>query len=274
MDSQTLKDICVRSCKDMFTQMEIMQLSAESTNNNVSTVINDIADKRIVGDCWEITLTRKIQDVDRIGIRIMGDNDEALVDYGSGDVSFEDYDERSMTIRARVESEELNRYLVNRDKQYIKIISDMKWLINLTEDTFTDFGDRIGYPASKPTFTYDDYEFPRYPNGRQPTAQQREAVHAILNSGLSYIWGAPGTGKTQFVLSTAIIAHIKKGHRVAIIAPTNNSLERVLESVITVLSSDDPNHEYIDPDRDILRLGNPTSGFLEHYKNICEDRAI
>ncbi len=274
MDSQTLKDICVRSCKDMFTQMEIMQLSAESTNNNVSTVINDIADKRIVGDCWEIILTRKIQDVDRIGIRIMGDNDEALMDYGSGDVSFEDYDERSMTIRARMESEELNKYLVNRDKQYIKIISDMKWLINLTEDTFADFGDRIGYPASKPTFTYDDYEFPRYPNGRQPTAQQREAVHAILNSGLSYIWGAPGTGKTQFVLSTAIIAHIKKGHRVAIIAPTNNSLERVLESVITVLSSDDPNHEYIDPDRDILRLGNPTSGFLEHYKNICEDRAI
>ena len=274
MHADQLKEICIKSCKDMYEQMEVMQQSAESTNRDVSTVVNDIDNKTLRDGYWEIKLRRRIQDIDRIGIRIMGDDDDVLCDYGSNDVFFDEYDEYSMTIRAYIVSEDLNTHLANCDKDRVKIISDMKWLIKLTQNMYEENGYRLSYPNKKPHFAHDDYNFPNYPDGRKPTEQQKEAVHKILNSSMSYVWGAPGTGKTQFVLATAIIAHIKKGHRVAIIAPTNNSLEQVLRGILKVLSSDDPNHEYITPEKDIIRLGVPTHSFLKEYKEICENKAI
>ena len=273
MCSDKLRDICVTSCGDMFEQMTVMQESAESTNNNVSTVVNDIKGLKYNSNgYWEIYLHRKIQDLDRIGIRILDSEGKTLGDYGSNDVHFDEYDEYGMSIHAFV-SDELNSKL-NRDVQQIKIVSDMKWLISLTQDMFNEYGEKVGYPRKAPSFSHDDYSFPKYPGDGQPTQQQRDAVHTILNSKMSYIWGAPGTGKTQFVLSTAIIAHIKKGHRIAIIAPTNNSLEQVLRGVMKVISTDDPEHGYIDPKEDIIRLGTPTQTFIKDFGEMCENKAI
>ena len=273
MDGMELRDICIKSCQDMYEQMDVMQESAESSRNNISMVINDLREMIPREDYWELELTKKIQDIDRIGLCITDENGTIVEDFGPDDVRFDEYNEGAKTIRAFV-SDELNKKLVQYDKERVKIKSDMKWLIQLTEDMYEEYGDRLDYPRECPHFPDGDYDFPHYEGNKKPSQQQRDAVHAILNSDMSYVWGAPGTGKTQMVLSTAIIAHIKKGHRVAIIAPTNNSLEQVLKGVLEVISTDDPNNEYILPNRDIIRLGVPTHEFVEEWGEICEDKAI
>ena len=273
MNSSELKDIGIKSCTDMYEQVSFLQENIDPKDSNVSTVINDIKYKRPCGDYWEIGLFMRLQDADRVRIRIIGKTGKVLKEFDFRDVRFDEYDEIAKTIRAYV-SDDLNELFLNCDTNQVKIVSDMKWLIELTRNMFEDYGQRIGYPKRAPHFTDKDYTFPRYSDNRQPTQQQRDSVHTILNSEMAYIWGAPGTGKTQMVLSTAILAHIKKGGRVAIIAPTNNSLEQVLMGVMKVISSDDPEGKYIVPERDIIRLGIPTHKFIQDYKCICEDKAI
>ena len=80
---------------------------------------------------------------------------------------------------------------------------------------------------------------PRFPDGSDPNTQQLSAVDTILGNRLSYIWGAPGTGKTQYVLATCIRAMVESGCRVAVFAPTNNSVEQVLRGVIKAFGEDE-----------------------------------
>ena len=256
----------------MYEQIEAVQKGMDLTKSKlVSMVINEVRSITRKSDYLIISLFTKLNDTDSLGLCI-GDKDFYFED-GQPDgysVYFDEYDEQSMTVRA-YPSDKLMEIINNHSDEDIKIIVDMKWLIKLTLDCFTEYGDRIGYPVTKPSFVEDaDYTFPA---GSTPSEEQRKAVKTILNSRLSYIWGAPGTGKTQYVLATSIIAYIRKGGRVAIIAPTNNSVEQVLNGVLKVIEQDDPEHEYIDPEEDILRMGSATAGFIKEHPGMCEDRA-
>ncbi len=266
MDAKTIQAMAVKSCQDMFEEMSALQRGADPRDSKLaSMVINDVRHINRKPNLLKMTLTTKISgDLEQMGIHIDGEGnffDEA---------TFDDYDETSMTITL-FPSERLRQIIDNHPDSDIKVITDMKWLIKLTETFFIDHGADIRYPREPHRFEEKDYPFPR---GAEPTSEQRKAVKTILNSGLSYIWGAPGTGKTQFVMATSILAHIRRGGRVAIIAPTNNAVEQVLRGVMKVIESDDPDHELILPERDIIRLGAATSEFIHDYKEICEDRAV
>ncbi|MBR7153024.1 MAG: hypothetical protein IKD00_04700, partial [Candidatus Methanomethylophilaceae archaeon] len=79
------------------------------------------------------------------------------------------------------------------------------------------------------------------------------------------IWGAPGTGKTQFVLATCLKSEIDRGMRVAVFAPTNNAVEQVLKGILKAF-----------PEKElgggILRLGVPSREFLRDHPRMCEDK--
>ena len=273
MDGPTLQSICVKSCEDMYEQVGEMQKGADRSENKIAFSLNDIASIKRATDCWHITLTRRLPDTENLGIRINLTESGKKEDFLSDAVQFDNYEERSLTIDL-YPSEKLDRMLMNAETSQIKILSDMKWLIALTKQFYEELGDRIGYPQKSCSFDRGKYRFPDFGDDRRPTDQQKEAVHTILNSELSYVWGAPGTGKTQFVLATSIIAHLRRGERVAVFAPTNNALEQVLRGVMKVIASDDPDHRYIDPDKDILRLGTPTRSFFREFKGVCENKAV
>ena len=95
----------------------------------------------------------------------------------------------------------------------------------------------IDYPKFKPELGIGAYEFPK---NLTPSKEQDLAMKTILESKLTYVWGAPGTDKTQFVLATAIMAYLRKGKRVAVFAPTNNSLEQVLRGLLKIIEKEDP----------------------------------
>lgn len=108
------------------------------------------------------------------------------------------------------------------------------------------------------TFTPKDYL----------NAEQKSALMCALSEPFSYIWGAPGSGKTQVVLFEALLYYIYNGLPVCVLAPTNSALEQVLIALISKFDALGLNREKI------LRLGTPSNAFLEKYTEVCDPQVL
>ncbi len=80
-----------------------------------------------------------------------------------------------------------------------------------------------------------------------------------------YIWGAPETGKTQFVLITCIRACVDMRQRVAMFVLTNNSIKQVLKGIFSTLPEGNPLKE------SVVRLEVPTKSFFAEHPKMCEN---
>lgn len=103
--------------------------------------------------------------------------------------------------------------------------------------------------------------------GGIPSDEQYSAVCGVLSSPLSYVWGAPGTGKTRFVLANCVLTYLRHDKKVLLVAPTNNALDQMLSGILEVLTTVDI------PQSRIRRLGIPSSDFAKRYPDICERRS-
>lgn len=215
----------------------------------------------------------RILNTDSLGLFINGRQ------YFGDDVNFEYFDEihKSVTIHPCKEIMDVLmktgsfRSDIKDDRLELRLIVDLKWLIKRTRSYYEAYGEMIRYPDEQPVFSEADYQFP---GGILPSDQQKEAVKTVLNSKMSYIWGAPGTGKTQYVLATALMACLRKNKRVAVTAPTNNSLEQVLRGLLKIIKEEDPDGKLIDLKKDILRIGMATSDFVQEYPDLCEKKGL
>ena len=175
------------------------------------------------------------------------------------EAGFDRYDEVSRTLVVRPGSEVLEEMSSTQTK--IRLVSDMRFLVSATGEFYRRYGGYLTTPVSDP-----EAAAPVYPSGSEPSEEQMDAVSGILSHRMSYVWGAPGTGKTQFVLSTCIRAFIAAGRKVAVFAPTNNSVEQVLRGVMKAVPADDPMWSVT------IRLGVPTRSFFREHPGMCEDR--
>jgi len=94
--------------------------------------------------------------------------------------------------------------------------------------------------------------------------EQVAAVEAVLTEPLSYIWGAPGTGKTKFVLALAARSCIALSQRILVVASTNVSVDNAVAAIL---------EKGVDRDK-VLRIGVPSPSFVERYPECCEQRAF
>ncbi|OBV30055.1 hypothetical protein BKN38_06535 [Helicobacter sp. CLO-3] len=100
------------------------------------------------------------------------------------------------------------------------------------------------------------------------TPEQQRALNTIFANPFSYIWGAPGSGKTQAVLFEALLHYIYSGVRVCVLAPTNAALEQVLKALIKKFDALGLNREKL------LRLGTPSNAFLEQFVEVCDPQFL
>lgn len=170
---------------------------------------------------------------------------------------FERYDDLTRTVLIRP-NQDIISFLSSSENVRIRVLSDMKFLISSVYEFYQKYGHLVRLPDYQPISGPA-----KYPVGKNPTEEQKIAVDRILCSSVSYIWGAPGTGKTQFVLSSAIRTMLLEGKRIAVFAPTNNSVEQVLRGLYDSISDDN---------LIILRLGIPSKQFLTDFPEMCEDR--
>lgn len=183
--------------------------------------------------------------------------------YEQQDIRPTEYDKytRTLTVYA---SQALQKQLLCTKPSEIRMISDVKFLVKRVGRWYSQYADRLAHPP-KPAQVDAALDQMKL---QTLSADQEAAIHGILSQPFTYIWGAPGTGKTRLVLSSCVLAYLRAGKRILITAPTNNAVEQTLYGVISTLEKND-----IDYERCLLRLGVASSEFAARYPAICEDRS-
>ncbi|MDR3318277.1 MAG: hypothetical protein LBS99_02455 [Clostridiales bacterium] len=141
------------------------------------------------------------------------------------------------------------------DLDDIKVVIDLKFLVKRVEDWFKTREAKLPTRAEKTT---------NIQNYNGCSDGQMQAVRFALSESFSYIWGAPGTGKTKYVLANAVLNCYKNGKKVIIAAPTNNAIEQALRCVIYLFD------KYGIDRKNILRLGMPSKAFADEFPEVCE----
>ena len=145
---------------------------------------------------------------------------------------------------------------------HISFRSDMRFLIRRLKDYYSEH--EINYHPAKP--------LPLPPSEINlmcdPSDEQRSAIHTVLSSPVSYVWGAPGTGKTNVVLASCLHRYIVAEKRVLLLAPTNNAVEQVLRGLLPTLRTSG-----VDLFR-VYRLGAASHEFAAQYPEVIGDNSL
>lgn len=169
-----------------------------------------------------------------------------------------DKEENILTIAT---DETIKKYLQSAKPQEVLLISDMKFLVKSVESFYKTFGHLL----TLPTYINNDTYVEDNRLSSHPSDEQLCTINGILQNPLSYVWGAPGTGKTKFVLARCVLSLLKsKSSKILITAPTNNAVEQTLYGVLPILKQCG-----IDLKK-VLRLGTPSAEFAQKYSMCCE----
>lgn len=148
-----------------------------------------------------------------------------------------------------------------------RIEVDFKWLVRRCLEWFRENGSTIGQPPWKMNVQSMRADSIQRVGGLTLSECQVRAVSACLKNSFSYVWGPPGSGKTQLVM-TAVITQLLRGRRrVLVVAPTNNAVENAIRAVLNGCSDDLKRS-------DVIRLGVPTPEFLQDFPDVCEDSNV
>lgn len=172
-----------------------------------------------------------------------------------------EYDESDPSIIVSVEDNFYNTFR-QLNVNEIQLVSDLSFLIEATRDWYTNNHKRIGFPRNK---LYGDSSLITPKN---ISDEQAKAVKTVLSSYVSYVWGAPGTGKTQVVLASCIASIVDCESAVLVVGPTNNAVEQSLNGIIRMLENSDVNINMI------LRMGKASREFSLKYPDLCEKGSI
>lgn len=166
-------------------------------------------------------------------------------------------EEPSVTVRVTLD---LYESMLKLNPNDVRLISDLKFLVKATRDWYHKFHKKIFPRRKKNIFA----SMPMPLDLPKASENQINAIKTALNSDISYVWGAPGTGKTQFVLANCIMNYVRAGKKILLMAPTNNALEQSARGVLKVL------HENGIPTNTLLRLGRASTRFAQEYPEVCE----
>lgn len=97
---------------------------------------------------------------------------------------------------------------------------------------------------------------------------QETAVSMSVNRPITFVWGPPGTGKTE-TLAKIAVAHMKLGHRVLMLSYSNVSVDGAVQRVFKIKPSS--------PHGEILRYGYPkdpdiVNSYKSSYRYALETR--
>lgn len=209
---------------------------------------------QISNNKYKLQLSKKIPYIDSAEIKI--DSNYYTFDIEENDIRIVEYNEVSAYVVVMT-SNRFSEILRQISPENIILESDLTFLVKEVRDWYEKYHDRISFPPYPSV-----KEMPARP--AYASNEQYDAICSVLTSPISYVWGAPGTGKTQMVLANCILHYAENNKQVLLMAPTNNALEQSLRGIIHVLDE-----KKIDR-RKIIRLGKATSSFLIQYPELCE----
>lgn len=185
-------------------------------------------------------------------------------EYESWEIHPIEYQIESSVLMLRPREDIFNRLPHGKCKG-ITVISDLRFLVERVREWYRNKCQPIALPPEAPSIplpTLSDMA------GGTPTEEQYSAVCHVLTHPFTYVWGAPGTGKTRFVLANCVLAYLRQDKQVLLTAPTNNALEQMLTGVLDILCSCGI------PDSRVYRFGIPSAGFARKHPDACEQRSV
>lgn len=257
MDQSEIKKICIEGSKAYY------QFLSNKPNGGVEEISIKQID-RVNNNTFKLKIDKKLFDPDSVCFLYKGRYNK----FFTGDsiaIKIYDNDQRVIIIKLADEVIPLMTDLISSNW---KVVIDLKFLVQRVIDWFELNGNRLKFnPGKRENYQFDNSVIP---DGKEhlPSDEQRVALNTIFSEKFSYIWGAPGTGKTRYVLSYSILHYIKKNKKVLILAPTNVALEQIFQGVIEVTDIAGIKRSKL------LRLGYPSKEFADKHAETCEIQGI
>ncbi|MBN2377447.1 MAG: AAA family ATPase [Sedimentisphaerales bacterium] len=252
MHADKLKSKCIEASQFYYKYLEKNNKGLEIINISHKKLIND------ENDTWELQIGRKLFNPDSIKIH----NRQYDEYYDLEDFSIQEYDADNKLLIIKFINQ---RHFRDTPEKNLKIISDLKFLIKNVENWYTDNGLKLRFNSETKIGENEIDELCPL----ELNSNQMQAYNSILRNKYNCIWGPPGTGKTRYVLSSAVLQHLQNDDpKIGIFAPTNNALEQVLESVIMHLDRLEI------PRENLLRVGCPSRSYAEKYPETCEIQGL
>jgi hypothetical protein len=257
MNATEIRDLCLNACKVYHNYLE----KTGKGLNEVEVWGVEVVDlyQRIVS----IRLSKKIFDAEALFFRFANDPKQ----YDGGQIEVLEYDTERNILYVQPKSAELFAKLNGIKNADLLVIADMKFLVQRVLNWFEQKGQNLQLPDKSSPLDRPSVSFANN-LGLQPAPDQLQAIRTVITKPFSYIWGAPGTGKTQMVLANVVIQYARQGKRCAILAPTNTALEQVMKGVLRISDAAGI------PRNKFLRLGHTTKAFAELYPEVCESHGI
>ncbi len=144
----------------------------------------------------------------------------------------------------------------------IKIVSDLRFLIKRLWQFY-----KYNQFNLLPPFPID---IPQLPDEQTDylSEEQKNAVDSVFQFPVTYIHGAPGTGKTRAVLAQCILRYVIAKKRIFLLAPTNNAVEQMLRGVLPVLKDAGIDLECV------YRIGTASESFAKEYPQVIGNTAL
>lgn len=257
MDISEIKKICLNGSNTYYKYL------ASKPNGGVEEI--DISKiERINHETFKIKVTKKLFDIESVCFRYNG---EIAKTFTGKDIQVKVYDNNKRVVVVKV-SQEVQKYISYLVCKDWKLIIDLKFLVQRVIDWYKTNGNKLILFQEKNLNNQFDEGVIFQEENYIPSSEQMKAIQMIFQNYFSYVWGAPGTGKTRFVLSYSILSYIKKEKKVLVLAPTNVALEQVLAGVLEM--TDKAKFER----KRILRLGLPSQEFANMYGEICEIQGL
>lgn len=174
-----------------------------------------------------------------------------------------EYDGKKRVLKVRP-NDEFKSAIVNAPLEYVSVISDLRFLVERVRNWYMFHGANLQLPCVKPQINHRMLPILH----DEPSEDQLQAISGALSSPFSYIWGAPGTGKTQLVLARCVLTYLQEEKPILLVAPTNNAVEQMLYGILSVLSEADYSLDQV------LRLGRPSPEFRQSYPEVCVNTTI
>lgn len=129
--------------------------------------------------------------------------------YDSASIEIATYIDKSNTLIIKP-GPMIYKRLLGCNKNQIKVFTDLKFLVKRVENWYEEHGNKIAIPEVYPSVELNlDAD-----NLKAASQNQIDAMQGALSNPFSYVWGAPGTGKTQFVLARLVNTYVIVGKKV------------------------------------------------------------
>lgn len=255
MEVSQIKKICLKGSK---TYLDFL---SSKPNGGVEEI--DVAKiDKISKNTYKLKVSKKLFAIDSVSFRYKG---SSWKDFTSEDVQVKVYDIQKRTLVIKV-SEKAEGFISDLNAKSWKLIIDLKFLVQRVIDWYELNGNKISFNTKR--HTQSNFDSSVIFQDSKPSSEQQSAIDMIFNNPLSYVWGAPGTGKTRYVLSYSILSYIKQKKKVLVLAPTNVALEQVLSGVLEMTDKAGLSR------KKVLRLGYPSQTFANEYGEICEIQGL